>query len=114
MPKGCLAIAVFSAFGAFALSAAAEDEFDVKVSGRQVTVTAKGDWHINPDYPWKLVVTVASDRTTTVPKSAFELAEKRASVASKTGGEAVLKGAVCIQTREQNACRQFSKSVKLQ
>ena len=108
-----MAVAVFSALGAFAASAAAEDEFDVKVSGRQVTVTAKGDWHINPDYPWKLVVKVAPDQTTTVPKSAFELAEKRASVAAKTGGEAVLKGAVCIQTHEQNGCRQFSKSVQL-
>ncbi len=72
MRKRWLAVAVFSGLGAFAVSAAAEDEFDVKVSGRQVTVTAKGDWHINPDYPWK-----------------------------------------CIQTREQNGCRQFSKSVQL-
>ena len=114
MRKRWLAVAVFSALGAFAVSAAAEDEFDVKVSGRQVTVTAKGDWHINPDYPWKLVVQVARDQATTLPKSAFELAEKRATVASKTAGEAVLKGAVCIQTREQNGCRQFSKSLKLE
>lgn len=113
MQQRWLAVAVFSALGALAVSAAAEDEFDVKVSGRQVTLTTKGAWHINPDYPWKLVVQAAPDQTTTVPKSEFELAEKRASVASKTAGEAVLKGAVCIQTPEQNGCRPFSKSLKL-
>ena len=108
-----LALATVACVGALAPSAGAEDEFDVSVSGRQVTVTAKGHWHINTDYPWKLVVQVAPEQSVSVPKSAFELDQKHATVASKSSGSAVLKGAVCIQTPEQNGCRQFQKTLKL-
>jgi hypothetical protein len=106
-------LVVVLGLGAFASNAAAEDEFDVSVKGRQVTVTTKGDWHINLDYPWKLVVEVAPNQPLTVPKSAFELQAKKATVAAKSGGSAVLKGAVCIQTRDQNGCRPFQKSLTL-
>src|SRR4051794_35597244 len=73
-----------------ARTACAEEEFDVSVSGGKVTVTTKGPWHINKEYPWKLVAGDAK-----LDKSKFALDEKSASVGSVPKGPAKLKGAVC-------------------
>ena len=84
--------------------ARAEEEFDVSVAGGKLTVTAKGGWHINKDYPWKLTVGEAK-----LDKSKFTLAEKTASIAAPKGA-AHLKGAVC---HGADACKPFEKDVTI-
>src|SRR5580704_8479551 len=93
-PKNLAGLAL-SFFVAVAIStparvAHAEDEFDVSVAGGKVTVTTKGPWHINKEYPWKLIAGDAK-----LDKSKFALEEKSASVAGAPKGQAKLKGAVC-------------------
>ena len=84
--------------------ARADDEFDLTVTKGQVTVTAKGDWHINKDYPWKLVV-----GDTKLDKSKFTLAEKTASVSNAPKGTGKLKGAVC----SKDQCHTLEKEVTI-
>ncbi len=84
--------------------ARAEDEFDISVSKGQVTVTAKGDWHINKDFPWKLVM-----GDTKLDKSKFNLSEKTASVSNAPKGTGKLKGAVC----SKDACHTLEKDVTI-
>jgi hypothetical protein len=83
--------------------ARAEEQFDVTVAGGKVTVTAKGAWHINKDYPWKLTSGDAK-----LDKSKFTIAEKTASVAAPKGA-AHLKGAVC----QAENCMPFEKDVTI-
>jgi hypothetical protein len=86
-------------------AARADQEFDVTVSKGQVTVTAKGDWHINKDFPWKLVI-----GDTKLDKSKFSLSEKTATVADAPKGSGKLKGAVC----SKDACHTLEKDVTIQ
>jgi hypothetical protein len=95
-----IALAGFAASG----DARADDEFDVNVAGGKVVVTAKGAWHINKDYPWKLVVGDAK-----LDKSKFEISEKTASVAGAPKGSGKLKGAVCSGDK----CKNFEKDVNI-
>ena len=72
-----------------AASAHAEEEFDLSVSGSKVTVSAKGSWHINTKYPWKLTVDGKK-----VDKSQFSMSEHSVTVTAPKGtGE--LRGGVC-------------------
>src|SRR5271165_4191661 len=67
------------------------DRFDVSVaSGGTVTVTPHGGWHINKDYPWKIVA-----GATKLDKSAFNLGDTKATVSGVPTGPATLSGAVC-------------------
>ncbi len=86
----------------FAHSALAEAEFDVSVSKAQVVVTARAGWHINKDYPWKLVIGDAK-----LDKTKFKLAETTATLADAPKGTGKLKGAVC----SADACHTFEKDV---
>jgi hypothetical protein len=86
-------------------TARAEEEFDVSVAGGKITVITKGPWHINKEYPWKLVAGDAK-----LDKSKFTLDEKSASVAGAPKGQAKLKGAVCSGA----TCKQFEKEVTIQ
>jgi hypothetical protein len=79
----------------------AEDNFDLAVTHGQVSVTAKPGWHINQEYPWKLVV-----GDTKLDKSKFSLTESTATVAAPSGG-GKLKGAVC----SKDQCVMFEKPV---
>ena len=88
-----------------ARTAHAEEEFDVSVAGGKVTVTTKGPWHINKEYPWKLVAGDAK-----LDKSKFTLDEKSASVVGAPKGQAKLKGAVCSGP----TCKPFEKDVTVQ
>ena len=90
--------------GATATSAPAqaEDEFDVTVSKGQVVVVAKGDWHINQEFPWKVVV-----GDTKLDKTKFTLTEKNATVANVPSGEGKVKGAVC----SHDSCHTLEKSI---
>ncbi len=84
-----------SVLSAFALLVAAgpaeaEEEFDVKVTGTTVKVTAKGEWHVNKEYPWK----VKAGEATVADKAKFAFSDKEATV-SAPAGATVLKGGVC-------------------
>jgi hypothetical protein len=105
-PKGILAISGVVAIG-FGLSstALADNEFDVSVSKGKVTVTAHTGWHINKDYPWKLIVGEAK-----LDKSKFSLAETTATVTGAPKGTGTLKGAVC----SADQCHTFQKDVTVE
>jgi hypothetical protein len=96
--------AVLALAATFDTPARAESEYDVSVSNGQVTVTAKGEWHINKDFPWKLTV-----GDTKLDKSKFNLGEKTATVTAPKGA-GKLKGAVC----SKDACHPFEKDVSTQ
>jgi len=85
-------------------AASAEDEFDVAVSGNAITVTAKGAWHINKDYPWKV-----SQGDAKLDKSKFDLSEKSAKVSGAPKGKNTVKGAIC----SGDSCKTFEKDVNV-
>lgn len=95
-------------FGATVLAmvgvARAEEEYDVAVSQGSVKVTTKPGWHINQEYPWKLVT---ADRK--IDKSQFKLTERSASVDAPKG-TAKLRGAVCFGEAQ---CKPFEKDVSV-
>jgi hypothetical protein len=71
-------------------AAKVDEGFDVKVAKGEVVVTAHGEWHINKEFPWKLVVgDVRLDRTK------FELGETTARIHDAPAGKAKLRGAIC-------------------
>jgi hypothetical protein len=84
--------------------ALADNEVDVSVAKGQITVTAHSGWHINKDYPWKLVV-----GDTKLDKSKFTLAETTATVSDPPKGSGTLKGAVC----SADQCHTFQKEVAI-
>jgi hypothetical protein len=86
-------------------AAFAESEFDVSVAKGEVTVTVHSGWHINKEYPWKLVV-----GDTKLDKAKFSLAETTATVAGAPHGTGMLKGAVC----SPDQCHTFQKEVTIQ
>jgi hypothetical protein len=96
-----LAAVIFGIATALGAPAYADDNFDLSVTPGQVTLTAKAGWHINKDYPWKLVV-----GDTKLDKSKFALTESTATVAAPSGG-GKLKGAVC----SKDQCVMFEKPV---
>jgi hypothetical protein len=83
----------------------ADNEFDVAVSKGQLTVTAHSGWHINKDYPWKLVIGDAK-----LDKASFRLAESTATVSGAPKGAGTLKGAVC----SADQCHTFQKDVTIE
>jgi hypothetical protein len=80
------------------------DEFEVRVSKGQVTVIAKGEWHINQDFPWKLTV-----GDTKLDKTKFKLTEKDATVSNAPAGAGKLKGAVC----SHDSCHTLEREVTI-
>jgi hypothetical protein len=85
-----------------AFPARAENEFDVSVSKGQVVVTAKGDWHINQEFPWRLVV-----GDTKLDKTKFNLTEKVATVTNAPSGVGKVKGAVC----SRDSCHTLEREI---
>jgi hypothetical protein len=82
----------------------AEDEFDVQVKGGEVSVTPKGAWHINKDFPWKLTV---GDQK--LDKSKFALTDTSAKVSGAPKGAGTLKGGVCSGDK----CKTIEKQVTI-
>jgi hypothetical protein len=82
----------------------AEDEFDVAVTGGRVVVSVKGKWHINKEYPWRLVV-----GETKLDKSKFTLSNDSATVEAPKG-VGKLKGGVC----NGDQCLRLEKAVTIQ
>jgi hypothetical protein len=93
------------AWASFSSAALADNEFDVAVSKGQLTVTAHSGWHINKEYPWKLVIGEAK-----LDKSSFRLAESTATVSGAPKGAGTLKGAVC----SADQCHTFQKDVTIE
>ena len=82
-----------------------DEKFDVALTPGTVTLTAKGEFHINQDYPWKLIVGDVK-----LDKTKFVLSEKSASVTGAPKGKGVLKGAVC----SKDQCHKVEKEVTVQ
>lgn len=99
--KSLATISALAALGLVATRASAEEEFDVTIASGHVTVTSKGTWHINKDYPWRLVI---GDKT--LDKSKFTLSDTSASVDAPKG-DAKLKGGVC----NGDQCLRLDKAV---
>jgi hypothetical protein len=99
---------VAAAFAATALvwgaPAQADEQFDVAVTGDGATVTTKGEWHINKEFPWK-----AKGGDKTVSKDAFSLAEKTATVKGLPKGKVTITGGVCAKDN----CIRFTKDVEV-
>ncbi|HEX4446442.1 MAG TPA: hypothetical protein VH044_06900 [Polyangiaceae bacterium] len=111
-PRSCRVRRAQGLFGLLALlsvtvaapAAQAEDEFEVTVTKGQVVVVAKGEWHINQEFPWKLVV-----GATKLDKTKFTLAEKTATISNAPSGEGKVKGAVC----SHDSCHTLEKQVTI-
>jgi hypothetical protein len=115
-------IRVFVLAGAFALGSASaigltvttdavadehisDEHFDLALTPGALTLTAKGEFHINQDYPWKLIVGDVK-----LDKTKFVLSEKTASVSGAPRGKGILKGAVC----SKDQCHKVEKEVTIQ
>jgi len=82
-----------------------EEHFDLSLTPGTVTLTAKGEFHINQDYPWKLIVGDVK-----LDKTKFVLSEKTASITGAPKGKGTLKGAVC----SKDQCHKVEKEVTIQ
>jgi hypothetical protein len=97
-------VAAIAAGIAVASGARAEEHYDVSTPPGQVVLTVKGDFHINKDFPWKLVIGDVK-----LDKSKFTLDEKTASVSGAPKGTGTLKGAVC----SKDTCLKVEKEVTI-
>ena len=82
--------------------AAADEQFELAVAKDEVTVVTKGHWHVNQDYPWKVVV-----GDVTIDKSKFVFTERSAKLSGVPHGTGKLKGAVC----DGPQCMPFVKEI---
>lgn len=108
---GAFALGSASAIGLTVTTDALADEhisdehFDLALTPGALTLTAKGEFHINQDYPWKLIVGDVK-----LDKTKFVLSEKTASVSGAPRGKGILKGAVC----SKDQCHKVEKEVTIQ
>ena len=85
----CAAIAAATTAITVSTPARAENEFEVSIAKGSITVTPHTGWHINKEFPWKLVI-----GDTKLDKSKFSLEETKATIDAPRG-TGKLKGAVC-------------------
>ncbi len=88
------------------------DEFNIATSGGMVTVTGKGAWHVNGDYPWTIGSDKASDKNITFADChKDDKANSCASAASKTkqSGTVKVKMGMCNGA----TCKSIMKEVSL-
>jgi hypothetical protein len=104
-PMLLLAISAFLTGLSVGSPASADNEFDVNVANGVITVTTHSGWHINKDFPWKLVV-----GDTKLDKSKFTFEETNAKLSGAPKGAGKLKGAVC----SKDQCHPFEKDVTVQ
>ncbi len=83
-------------------AALADETHDTAVTPKTVNVSVKAGWHVNKEYPWKLV---SGDQK--LDKSHFVLTETTAVIVDAPSGKAKLKGAVC----SGDQCRTFEEDV---
>src|SRR5262245_42916910 len=98
---GACAIALSALAGGIAR---ADDEFDVAINGGSVTVTSKGAWHVNKNYPWKLTA-----GSTKLDKGKFSFTETSAMLEGAPKGPATLRGGICSGDR----CKNFEKVITI-
>ena len=101
---GAVTLVGVAALGFASTDARADNEFDVKVDGTTVTVTAKDPWHVNKEYPWKV-----SAGSTTLDKSKFALDDHSAKCSGLPKGTAKIKGGVC----NGGQCMNFEKEITI-
>src|ERR1700722_16764829 len=99
---GASRLALLTVVLTLAATAYADDTHDTAVAPKSVSVNAKAGWHVNKDYPWKLVI---GDRK--LDKTHFTLSETTAAITDAPPGPAKLKGAVC----SGDQCRTFEEDV---
>ena len=87
---------------ALAGTAFADDTHDTVLSPKTVSVSTKAGWHVNKEYPWKLI---SGDQK--LDKAHFTLTETTASISDAPPGRAKIKGAVC----SGDQCRMFEEDV---
>jgi hypothetical protein len=87
-------------------SAAAEEEFDLVAKNSEIALVTKGHWHVNKDYPWKVVAGSGE----TFDKSHFVFTETSAKLSGVPHGNAQLKGAVC----DGPHCLPFTKRIEVE
>ncbi len=97
-PFASLALAVLTV----AAPAVADETHDTAVASKSVTVNVKAGWHVNKEYPWKLV-----SGATKLDKTHFNLTETAAVISDAPSGPAKLKGAVC----SGDQCRTFEEDI---
>ena len=85
--------------------ARAEEEFHLEIAQGLLTVHAHEGWHINKEFPWKLIV---GDQK--LDKTKFTFEETTAKVVGAPKGTGKLKGAVC----SKDQCHTFEKEVTIQ
>jgi hypothetical protein len=98
-----LAAALFAlSVTALAVTALADDTHDIVVAPKGMSLSTKAGWHVNKEYPWKLI---SGDRK--LDKTHFSFTETTASIADAPPGPAKIKGAVC----SGDQCRTFEEAV---
>ena len=75
--------------------ALADDRYDVAAGKGEVTVTSKGNFHVNVEYPWSV-----TDAKGTKIRFTFER-EASAKATGLSAGKAHVKGAVCKDDKTQ-------------
>ena len=100
----CAAVTAVSAVAGIP-SARAEEQFDVVTGKGEITLVTKGHWHVNKEYPWRVI---AGEKT--VDKSKFALGDTSAKVSGLPLGAVKLKGAVC----DGPQCMPFTKDINLE
>jgi hypothetical protein len=91
---------VAATFTLVAITAFAADEYGIAAGGGKVTVTPKGAWHVNKEYPWKLK---CGEKAIT-----FTLTDTKAE-ATGGSGSCTVKGGVCSGDK----CKNFEEAVNL-
>jgi len=100
--KNLTSILAAAALFAISATALADDTHDTALAPKKVSVSVKAGWHVNKEYPWKLV---SGDRK--LDKTHFALTETTAEIIDAPPGPAKLKGAVC----SGDQCRMFEEDV---
>jgi hypothetical protein len=101
-PKNLASVCAAIALVLFSAAAFADDTHDTAVTPKTVSVNVKSGWHVNKEYPWKLI---SGDQK--LDKTHFVLTETTAAIVDAPPGRAKLKGAVC----SGDQCRTFEEDV---
>jgi hypothetical protein len=96
------AITLVTLSATLSATAIADETHDIAVAPKTVNVNVKAGWHVNKDYPWKLV---SGDLK--LDKTHFSFTETTASIIDAPPGKAKVKGAVC----SGDQCRTFEEEV---
>lgn len=100
--KNLAASLAAAALFALSVTALADETHDIVVAPKGMSLSTKAGWHVNKEYPWKLV---SGDKK--LDKTHFSFTETTASIADAPPGRAKIKGAVC----SGDQCRTFEEEI---